>query len=61
MQMQEKRLHSREESAKISVKNGWVTCPKCGKMKLLRLPADGKVRAYIYCRHCRREQFLNIN
>ncbi|MCI9468875.1 MAG: hypothetical protein HFG45_06205 [Oscillospiraceae bacterium] len=30
-------------------------------MKLLRLPPDGKVKGYAYCRHCKREQYLNID
>lgn len=49
------------ESAKLVVKDGWVFCPECGEMKLLRLPPDGKVKAYAYCRHCKRERFLNID
>lgn len=41
--------------------DGWVLCPKCEQMKLLRLPADGKVKAYVYCRHCKRERYLDID
>ena len=46
---------------KIITKDGYVLCPDCSQMKLLRLPPDGKVRAYAYCRHCREEKFLNID
>lgn len=46
---------------RLVVKNGWVMCPGCQQMKLLRLPADGKVKAFVYCRHCRSEIFLNID
>lgn len=30
-------------------------------MKLLRLPSDGKVKAFVFCRHCKQEHFLNID
>ena len=46
---------------KLSIKDGYVMCPDCGAMKLLRLPPDGRVKAYVYCRHCKREKFLNID
>ena len=49
------------EPAKLVSTDGWVTCPVCKMMKLLRLPPDGKVKAYAYCRHCKRERFLNID
>lgn len=42
-------------------KDGWVFCPDCRTMKLLRLPPDGRIRAFVYCRHCKREHFLNID
>lgn len=54
-------MQTQRESAKLVVKDGWVICPKCGAMKLLRLPPNGKVRAYVYCRHCKRERFLDID
>ena len=46
---------------KLSTKDGYIMCPDCGMMKLLRLPPDGKVKAYVYCRHCKREKFLDID
>lgn len=49
------------EPAKLVSTDGWVICPVCKMMKLLRLPPDGKVKAYAYCRHCKRERFLNID
>nr|DAM89679.1 MAG TPA: NUDIX domain protein [Caudoviricetes sp.] len=36
-------------------------CPSCRAMKLLRLPPDGKVKAFVFCRHCKREQYLDID
>lgn len=44
------KLQKRGECGKLIVKDGWVICPKCKTMKLLRLPPDGKVKAYVYCR-----------
>lgn len=49
------------KSATLVTKDGWIICPECRMMKLLRLPPDGVVRAYVYCRHCKRERFLNID
>lgn len=50
-----------DRPAKIVIKDGWVICPECKQMKLLRLPPDGKVKAFVFCRHCKREQALNID
>ena len=54
-------LNPVREPAKLVSTDGWVICPVCKMMKLLRLPPDGKVKAYAYCRHCKRERFLNID
>lgn len=54
-------MQSTIKNDKIVTKDGWVICPKCGKMKLLRLLPGGKVNAYAYCRHCKQEQLLNID
>lgn len=48
-------------SGKLVTKDGYILCPACRTMKLLRLPSDGKVKAYAYCRHCKQERFLNID
>ena len=55
------KLQTRGECGKLIVKDGWVICPKCKTMKLLRLPPDGKVKAYVYCRHCKQERYLDID
>ena len=39
------KLQNRGECGKLILKDGWVICPKCKTMKLLRLPSDGKVKA----------------
>lgn len=30
-------------------------------MRLLRLPPDGRVKGYAYCRHCKSEKYLDID
>ena len=30
-------------------------------MRLMRLPPDGRVNGYVYCRHCKSEKYLNID
>ena len=50
-----------EKRDTLVVKDGWVYCPECREMKLLRLPPDGRVKAFVYCRHCKRERFLIID
>ena len=54
-------MQATEKRDTLVVKNGWVYCPECREMKLLRLPPDGRVKAFVYCRHCKRERFLNID
>ena len=49
------------KSDKLVTKEGYVICPVCGTMKLLRLPEDGRVKGFAYCRHCKQERFLNID
>ena len=54
-------MRCEEKRSKLVTKDGYVLCPDCGKMKLLRMPPDGKVKAFVHCRHCRAEKFLNID
>ena len=57
-------MRSREDYGKLLVKDGtdvWVLCPQCRMMRLIRLPPDGCVRGFPYCRRCKREQYLNID
>ena len=54
-------MQASEIRGKLVTKDGWVICPECREMKLLRLPPDGRVKAFAYCRHCKRERFLNID
>ena len=54
-------MKSAAEPVKLVVKDGWVFCPDCHSMKLLRLPPNGRVRGYVYCRHCKDEKYLDID
>ena len=54
-------MQTGEIRGKLVTEDGWIICPGCRQMKLLRLPPDGRVKAFVYCRHCKRERFLNID
>ena len=57
-------MKSLGEYDRLLVKTGedvWVLCPQCRMMRLIRLPPDGRVKGYPYCRRCKREQFLDID
>ncbi len=54
-------MQTKTKHGTLVVKDGWVFCPECRTMKLLRLPPDGRVKAFVYCRQCKRERFLNID
>ena len=49
------------ESAKMAITDGWVICPDCHSMRLMRLPPNGKVRGFVYCRHCKCEKYRDID
>ena len=49
------------ECGKLVSKDGWVICPDCHSMRLLRLPPNGKVQGFVYCRHCKCEKYLDID
>ena len=57
-------MQSKNDYGRLLVKDGtgvWVLCPQCRMMRLIRLPPDGRVKGYPYCRRCKREQFLDID
>ena len=54
-------MQNKSERAKLVSKDGWVICPDCHSMRLMRLPPDGRVNGYGYCRHCKSEKYLNID
>jgi hypothetical protein len=54
-------LRTDMERGKLVSKDGWVICPDCHSMRLLRLPPNGKVQGFVYCRHCKCEKYLDID
>lgn len=47
----------------ITVRDGWVTCPKCRKNKrLMKVRADTQGRRLVaYCRVCKNEILIDVN
>lgn len=54
-------MQTASERATLVTKDGYVLCPACRQIKLLRLPPNGKVNAFLWCRHCKAERKLNID
>ncbi len=50
------------KSAKLIVKDGWISCPVCGRNhRLLRITDETEAYGLpVYCRTCRSELILNI-
>ena len=48
---------------KITVKNGWITCPNCRRnKKLLRIDPDTEaVGLPVWCKDCKTEIILDIH
>lgn len=45
----------------LTVKDGWLLCPKCGGSKVLRIYPDTEgQRIQVYCKRCRQESIVNI-
>lgn len=57
------RLQIAPECGKLTVKDGWVTCPVCKRnRRLLRVDPETEARGLpVYCRDCKREIVLNID
>ncbi len=55
-------MQGEENSGKLIVKNGWLTCPVCRRNKrLLRVPEDTEAKSLrVYCTDCKTELILDI-
>lgn len=55
-------MQSTRKCVSIVVKDGWVSCPECGRNhRLLRITPETEAHGLpVYCRTCRREIVLNI-
>lgn len=51
-----------EKYGKLTVKDGWVTCPNCKRNhRLIRIePETEATNLPVYCKTCRSEIILNI-
>ena len=60
---EEKVLITTEKGDKLSIKDGWITCPVCKRNhRLMRTRSDTVGRNIVaYCRTCRSEVVLNID
>lgn len=58
-----KALQKVRKSDKLIVKDGWITCPVCGRNhRLIRImPETTANRLPVYCRTCRSEIILDID
>lgn len=54
-------MQTEKKTDKLIIKDGWLMCPKCGRMKVLRIEAETTARALpVYCRRCGQESIVNI-
>lgn len=50
-----------KECGKIKTNQGWLTCPACGRAKVLRvLPSTEARDLVVYCKVCKKESIVNI-
>lgn len=55
-------MQSKEKCGKLTVKDGWLLCPVCGKHKVLRLtPGTTAKDLPVYCKRCGQESIVNID
>ena len=60
--MEAKTLQSQGKCGKLTVKDGWLLCPVCGKQKVLRLtPGTTAKDLPVYCKLCRQESIVDID
>ena len=54
-------LQKVERRDKLTIKNGWVMCPVCGKGKILKINPDTTVHNLPRpCKRCGQESIVNI-
>lgn len=61
--MREKALHGQANCGKLTVKDGWVTCPVCKRNhRLIRIEPETVAQALpVFCRDCKNEIILDID
>ncbi len=59
--MEGKVLRNKENCGKLTVKDGWLMCPACGRGKVLRVREDTEVKNLeVCCKLCRQKSIVNI-
>lgn len=59
--MEGKALRNKENCGKLTVKDGWLMCPACGRGKVLRVREDTEVKNLeVCCKLCRQKSIVNI-
>lgn len=60
--MEGKGLQEQGKRGKLTVKDGWVTCPVCRRnRRLIRIEPDTVAKELpVFCRDCKTEIILNI-
>ena len=59
--METKALQDKASCGKLTVKDGWVMCPACGRGKVLKVRADTEVKNLeVCCKLCRQKTIVNI-
>ena len=61
--MREKALQGQANCGRLTVEDGWVTCPVCKRnRRLLRVSPDTTAQALpVFCRDCKHEIILDID
>ena len=58
---EESVLKTSAQHGKLTIKDGWVICPVCGKGKILKINADTTVHNLPRpCKRCGQESVVNI-
>ena len=63
VEKEEKVLQELQKRGKLTVKDGWVTCPVCRRnRRLIRIePETVATDLPVFCRGCKNEIILNID
>ena len=56
-----KALQGSEKRGKLTVKDGWLICPRCRKGKVLKVREDTEVKNLeVHCKLCGNTDIVNI-
>ncbi len=54
-------MQEQGKRGKLTVKDGWLMCPACGRGKVLRVREDTEVKNLeVCCKLCRQKSIVNI-